>query len=224
VTNRASNQARIDLKEAIREIHITAGFDEPGPDREYSAVVIGVTSPNVGDGKTTVAMALASSLTTDFAAEVMLVDADLHTQSVAREYGLENRAGLSELVAGTATLEAVQHRIAPTSMSVITAGRAPEDPARMAHSDRLVTVIDRFKSSTQYVVVDLPATLHSMTAPVLAKRCDGLVVVVQSGSTTRADLERTRHLLRDTQILGVVLNRTKSRIPAFVERALNLRP
>jgi capsular exopolysaccharide synthesis family protein len=224
MTTRANIRARIDLKEAIREIHITAGFDEPGPDRRYPAVVIGVTSPNVGDGKTTVAMALASSLTTDFSAEVMLVDADLQTQSVAREYGLEDQAGLSELVAGTATLEAVRHRIVPTSMSVITAGRAHEDPARIARSDSLVMVMDRFKSSTQYVVVDLPATLHSMTAPILAKRCDGVVVVVQSGGTARADLERTQHLLRDVHVLGAVLNRTKSSIPAFVQRALNLRP
>jgi capsular exopolysaccharide synthesis family protein len=224
MTTQASVRARVDLKEAIREIHITAGIDEPGPDLRQSAVTIGVTSPNIGDGKTTVAMALASSLSTDFAAEVMLVDADLHTQSVAREYGLEDQAGLSELVAGTVTLEAVRHRIPPATMSVVTAGRSHPDPARLARSDGLVAVMDGFKRTTQYVVVDLPATLHSMTAPVLAKRCDGVVIVVHSGSTSRADLERTLHLLRDVQVLGVVFNRSKSSIPTWVQRALNLRP
>jgi Mrp family chromosome partitioning ATPase len=83
--------------------------------------------------------------------------------------------------------------------------------------------MDGFKQSTQYVVIDPPATLHSMTAG-LAKRCDGVVVVVQSGDTSRADLERTLHLLRDVQVLGVVFNRSDSRIPGWVQRALNLRP
>jgi capsular exopolysaccharide synthesis family protein len=212
-------RARIDLKEAIREIHITAGLDE-----RDGAISIGVTSPNVGDGKTTVAMALAASLTTDFSADVLLVDADLHTQSVAREFGLEDEAGLSELVEGTATMDTVRHRIAPANMSVITAGRSGEDPARIARSDRLASVMERFKTSTQYVVVDLPATLHSMTAPVLAKRCDGVVVVVDCARTSRAELERTLHLLRDVTVLGVVINRSRSKIPGFVERALNLNP
>lgn len=219
MSSAATLRAKVDLKEAIREIHITAGLDAP-----RGAVIIGVTSPSVGDGKTTVAMALAASLTSDFGAQVLLVDADLHTQSVAREYGLEDEAGLSELVDGTATLEAVRHRIAPANMSVITAGRSPEDPARLARSDRLTTVMQGFKSSTQYVVLDLPATLHSMTAPVLAKRCDGVVVVIQAGKTSRGDLERTLHLLRDVTVLGVVLNRSRSRIPDFIQRALNLRP
>ncbi|HEX6032574.1 MAG TPA: CpsD/CapB family tyrosine-protein kinase, partial [Tepidiformaceae bacterium] len=174
--------------------------------------------------KTTVAMALAASLTSDFGAEVMLVDADLHTQSVAREYGLENEVGLSELISGTATMEAVQHRIASVSMSVVPAGRSSTDPARLARSERLVTVMAGFKTRTQYVVVDLPATLHSMTAPMLAKRCDGVVVVVDAGRTTRAELERTLHLLRDVGVLGVVLNRSRSKIPGWVQRALNLRP
>ncbi|MGH2610346.1 MAG: CpsD/CapB family tyrosine-protein kinase [Tepidiformaceae bacterium] len=223
MTTSAVTRATVDLKEAIREIHITAGLDEPGSERKH-AVVIGVTSPNIGDGKTTVAMALAASLTMDFGAEVILVDADLNTQSVAREYGLEDAAGFSELIDGTATLEAVRHRIAPASMSVVTAGHSPEDPARLARSERLASVMEGFKRSTQYVVIDLPATLHSMTAPVLAKRCDGVVVVVQSGDTSRADLERTLHLLRDVKVLGVVFNRSNSKIPGWVERALNLRP
>jgi Mrp family chromosome partitioning ATPase len=90
-------------------------------------VVIGVTSPNIGDGKTTVAMALAASLTMDFGAEVILVDADLNTQSVARSTGWRMPQA-SRTIDGTATLEKVRHRIAPASMSVVTAGHSAEDP------------------------------------------------------------------------------------------------
>ena len=218
-----STQAAIDLKEAIREIHITAGFDEPGQSPTAGRAAIGITSPNIGDGKTTVAMALAASITSDFAVEVMLVDADLRTQSIGREYGLDDAAGLSELIAGTVSLEGVRHRIPAANMSVVTAGRPGPDPARLARSEQLVAVIDRFKASTQYVVIDLPAVLPSMTAPILAKRCDAVLVVVRAGETSRADLERTLELLEDAPVLGVVINGTRSRVPAWVQRALNLR-
>ncbi len=223
MTAKASDQAVFDLREAIREIHMTAGFDEPAKSGSKGHVSIGVTSPNIGDGKTTVAMALAASITTDFGVEVMLVDADLRTQSIGREYGLDGVAGLSELVAGKASLEGVRHRIATANMSVVTAGKPGPDPARLARSEQLVAVIDRFKDTTQYVVIDLPAVLPSMTAPILAKRCDAVLVIVRAGRTTRADLERTLELLGDSPVLGVVINGSKSNVPSWVQRALNLR-
>jgi len=62
-----------------------------------------------------------------------------------------------------------------------------------------------------------------MNTPVLAKRCDGVVVVVRAGHTTKHDLERVLHLLKDSNILGVVVNRKKSSVPGWIQRALNVR-
>lgn len=218
-------KARIDLKEALREIHIMAGLDNsssPGAPLKKS-LAIGVTSATFGDGKTTVAIALAASLSEDFAADVMLVDADFHTHSVGREYGLQGQDGLSEVLAGTRPLESVTHRVARAKMSVVTAGSAPADPARMARSQHLTTLIDNMKRASEYVVIDLPAALHSMNTPVLAKRCDGVVVVVRAGHTSKHDLERVLHLLKDSNVLGIVVNRKSSSVPSWVQRTLNIR-
>jgi Mrp family chromosome partitioning ATPase len=62
-----------------------------------------------------------------------------------------------------------------------------------------------------------------MNAPVLAQRCDGVIVVVKHGETSQQDLERTLHLLRDANVVGVVINRHRNRTPGWVERALSLR-
>jgi capsular exopolysaccharide synthesis family protein len=218
-------RSRESLKEALREIHVMAGLDPTAPTAPpvRKSLAIGVTSPHFGDGKTTVAIALAASLAEDFSADVMLVDADFHTHSVGREYGLVGQDGLSEVLAGTRPLISVTHRVSQAKMSVITAGSAPSDPARIARSQHLSTLIENMKRASEYVVIDLPATLHSMNAPVLATRCDGVVVVVRAGHTTRQDLDRLLHLLKDSKVLGVVVNRKSSSVPGWVQRTLNLR-
>jgi succinoglycan biosynthesis transport protein ExoP len=210
------------LKEAVREIHVSAGLDAPrtGPGEP---VVIGVTSPNVREGKTTVALALAGSLSTDFGANVMLVDGDLHTPSLGKEFGLDGQDGLWDVVAGTATLDSASHPLPAPGLRVLAAGNASGNPARLARSEQFLGLLNEIKRSNQYVVIDLPATLHTMTAPTLAKRCTGVVVVVNAFKTTSSDLERTMHLLAGANILGVVINRSSTSVPKWMARMLNIK-
>ena len=186
------------------------------------ALAIGVTSADFRDGKTTLSISLASCLAHDFNAQVMLVDADFHTHSIGKEYGLEDRPGLSDVLAGSVTLPAVANRFRQAPLTVVTAGRARMDPAWMARSEQLVTTIDQMKKMNGFVVLDLPATLKSMNAPILASRCDGVIVVVRAGQTSHRDLERVMELLQDANVIGVVLNRQRSSVPAWVDRLLAL--
>ncbi|OAI40736.1 hypothetical protein AYO38_05345 [bacterium SCGC AG-212-C10] len=223
MTASVDRRVQVELQEAIREIHIMAGLGEPRTDGvPQRSVSVGVTSPNFGDGKTTVAMALASGLARDLGKDVMLADLDFQTHSVGRDYGLEGKEGMAEVLNGQRSLRTVTHHHRESSMSVVTAGNAPVDGARIANSDRLISVIESMKSKNAYVVFDLPATLHSMNAPILAQRCDGVIVVVRDGTTRRQELDRVLHLLRDAHILGVVVNRQKSSVPGVIHRALGL--
>ncbi len=223
MATRVNPRVQAELQEAIREIHLIAGLGDPHADglpmRSFS---VGVTSAGYGDGKTTIAMALASGLAQDFGKEVALADLDFKTHSVGREYGLEGKEGVSEVLLGQAPLPAVTHHHRDTPMAIITAGNARADSTRLANSDRLISMIESLKEKCSYIVLDLPATLHSMSAPVLAQRCDGVIVVVRDGKTRRAELDRVLHLLRDANILGVVVNRQKSSIPEWIQRGLGL--
>lgn len=217
---------RTSLQEAIREIHLVAGLngkaDAPGDGQKHS-IAIGVTSPDYGDGKTTISIALASSLAEDFGQEVTLADADFPTHSIGRQYGIEQNPGLAEVLRGTSMLESVRHRIRPAAMSVVPAGRVSTDPTRLARSEQLAELVETMKSTSRFVVFDLPATLHSMSAPVLAQRCDGIIVVARAGRTSRQDLERTLHLLSSARVLGVVINRHTTHVPGWAQRMLGLR-
>lgn len=209
------------LKEALREIQIMAGLNRE-TERSDSGLVLGITSPEFGDGKTTVAIGLAATLAHDFQADVTLVDSDFHTTSVGKEFGLIGKDGLGELMLGKTKIEDVGHRV-NRFITIIPAGKTEADPARAARSHTLVSLVDSMRRSNRFVVIDLPAVLHSMNAAVLSQRCDGVVVVTRARKTSRLQLERTLQLLGDSNVVGVVLNRQRSRVPRPIQRLLNLR-
>jgi len=216
----------VSLQEAMREIQLVADFpsgrspQSPG----HRSVVIGVTSPDFRDGKTTTAIALGGSLTADLGVDVTIVDLDFETASVGREFGIEREPGIADVLRGTQELPAVVHRPEGNDrLSVVATGVLPVDSARLARSERLAEVVDEMRGSASFVICDLPAVLRSMTAPVLAQRCDAVIVVARSGRTTRAELDRAIRLLASSNVVGVVLNRYSSRIPGFIHRALGYR-
>ncbi|MDZ7726961.1 MAG: CpsD/CapB family tyrosine-protein kinase [Dehalococcoidia bacterium] len=217
---------RAELQEAIREVQLLAGLDrnQEVPEPTLRPVTIGVTSPEYRDGKTTIAIALAASLGHDLGSEVTLVDADLHTHSLARQYRLNEEAGFSELLAGSVSLDEATYRLGGSTVRVVPAGKPTADPGRVARSNRLGPVLEAIRNQSAHVVLDLPSVLNSMNTPALATRCDGVIIVVRHGKTTRAQLDRTLHLLRDANVIGVVVNRHRTSIPGWVQRSLGLRP
>lgn len=219
-------QTRAELQEAIREVQLLAGLDrnQQAGEGTLRPVTIGVTSPEYSDGKSTIAIALAASLGHDLGTEVTLVDADLHTHSIARQYRLNDEAGLSDLLSGSASLDEASYRLGGSTVRVVPAGKPTADPGRVARSSRFGPVLDAIRNQSAHVVLDLPSVLNSMNTPALAGRCDGVIVVVRHGKTTRAQLDRTLHLLRDANVIGVVVNRHRTSIPAWVQRSLGLRP
>jgi Mrp family chromosome partitioning ATPase len=194
----------------------------PAPQPATRPIAVGVTSPDSGDGKTTIAIALASSLAQDFATNVLLVDADFRTGSLGEGYGLAGKAGLTDMLDGQATLRAATHRFMRSPVSVVTAGTGAGAFPRMARSERLPDVLEAMKARNDFVVLDLPAALRTPSTAALAARCDGVIVVVRGGRTTRRDLEHTLERLRDTRVLGVVVNEYASAVPGWAERLLDL--
>lgn len=218
-------QTQNQLQEAIREIQIIAGLDTKRGDTGNNGrpITVGVTSPDYGDGKTTIAIALASSLAHDFGTPVTLVDADVHTHSVGEQFGLGEAAGLREVVSGEFRADDVVYPVVGSSVQVLPAGRSVVDPARVARSERVLPVLNNLKGQNSHVILDLPAVLHSMNTPALAQHCDGVVVVARHGRTSRADLDRVLHLLRDANVIGVIVNRHRTSVPSWVQRMLGLR-
>lgn len=217
----ALNQPRRrQFQESIRSVIEAAGI--PALRRENRGFVVGVTSPSAGEGKTTVAMATAGILSADLNVDVALVDSDFETHSLVSEYELAGREGIADVLAGTATMESVMHRVPGTRLDVVAAGELPSDPGPLIRSGELTNFIEQLRASYAYVVLDLPAVLPSSSGRTVAGLCDGVIVVTSAGQTTRSELEETIERLAQTSVLGVVINNWRSRVPAWLERAFGL--
>ncbi len=169
--------------------------------------VIQVTSPNMGDGKTTVITNLAVSMAQS-GRKVLLIDADLRRPRVHRVFGLAGKVGLAEVIAGTAELdEAIQVTVVP-NLSVLPCGRRPQNPAELLTAPRFEDVLDDVRGAFDYVLIDTPPLLAVSDPCIVAPRTDGLLLTVRMSKNGRPAAERAVDILTGLRVntVGVVVN------------------
>lgn len=200
------DRGSVAVTEAMRELRTNIQFmDVDNPPR---AIV--VTSPVPGDGKSTACANLALSLAAA-GRRVVLVDADLRRPVIAGIFGLPEGAGLTEVLAGRATVSDVAHPVGG-NLLVMGSGRIPPNPSEVLGSERMRELLAQL-SSEAVVLIDSPPLLPVTDAAVLAARADGAIVVISAGRTTVDMLQRAvDNLARvNARILGVVLNKVPRR-------------
>lgn len=196
------------VNEALRALRTNLQF----MDVDHPPKTIVVTSPLPGDGKSTIACNLALTLAAA-GTTVVLVDGDLRRSMVAKTMGLPGGAGLSDVLAGRASLsEVLQRTPKSNNLLVLAAGSVPPNPSEVLGSERMHTLIgDLAKHAT--VIIDAPPLLPVTDGAVLTHQADGALVVVTLGKTTHDLLEKALDTLRKARgrALGVVLNKVPLR-------------
>jgi len=174
-----------------------------------------VTSALSGEGKTTIAVNLASFLAMA-GKQVLFVDADLRRPMLHHHFDLDNRRGLTSAFMERWTHFDQQLADRPTdipTLRVLTAGVIPLNPAELLQSSLAQQLFGYFQKAPQfdYVVFDTPPVLPVADAQILASYIQTTVLVVDVSKTPRKALLRARSALKKTRttIIGVVLNKTR---------------
>jgi capsular exopolysaccharide synthesis family protein len=172
-----------------------------------------VTSAGPGEGKTTLASNLAAA-SAEIGRQVLLVDADLRCPKLDAVFGLQRNLGLTELVQSSTPVadlnldDYVQSTSVPR-LSVITSGN-PDGKVTgpLLFSERVFQLFSRFRQSYGVVLIDTAPALLFSDARLLGRFCDGAILVVRSGVTSReAALAAKQWLTEDgVPILGTILN------------------
>ncbi|MBI3785423.1 MAG: CpsD/CapB family tyrosine-protein kinase [Deltaproteobacteria bacterium] len=172
-----------------------------------------------GEGATTVAVGLASALAKERETRVLLVEANVRTPCLGAVLPLSTTAGLSDFAQGRAAPEALVTRLDDVNLSVIAAGNAPSPTMNLEVIDSLLT---RLQSQFDFVILDGPPVNNYADAAVIATKVDGVILVIEADRTPVAEAEAAKRQLDKVgaRILGVVLNRRRSYIPAFLESIL----
>lgn len=171
---------------------------------------VAVTAPGEGEGKTVTAINLALALAKDVNTWVCLVDLDLQHPKVAEYLGMEFERGLSDYLTGGTDIGGVVYRIGVDRLAVI-----PNRVSMDHSSDELCSPrMNEFYRAVaaEYprpiVVYDMPPLLVSDDVIKLAPFVDCSLLVVSEGVTSRSMLQGARDILREMNLLGVVLNRS----------------
>ena len=213
--NGNANSARILIPEEYARLH--ADIERASsPSRCF---VVGVTSAVYGEGKTTVAMNLAGTIAQNSTHRVALVDLNLRNWDLQTRLNLPPCAGLVDVLeGGEDDLARVVQKTELENFSIVPAGRAAANPARLARSARLVEVMSALRMANEFIVMDMAPVLPVADTRVLAKMVDGIVMVVRAGVTPREIVARAIDAVGNDRVLGVVLNGTEMAMPKWLQR------
>jgi capsular exopolysaccharide synthesis family protein len=173
--------------------------------------VIAITSSVPGEGKTMVAINLASTLA-EAGFTVCLVDADLRRPTIAKLLGLPSPVGLTNvLIQQIDLLQALQD--AGSNLFVLSSGPTPPNPSEVLASTYVREVIRSLLERVDYVIVDTAPLLPVADGSEVAALADGSLLVARHKLTTEPQVKRAIGSLErvDAKLLGVVLNRVPGR-------------
>jgi capsular exopolysaccharide synthesis family protein len=171
--------------------------------------VFAVSSPTVGDGKTTTAINLAGALSQAPDGRVLIMDCDLRRPSVASEMALdnhENRGLVDAILNEQLTLDDVVQVLAPLNLSILPAGKRPAAPYEVLQSPRLEDLLTQARSRYDYIIVDTPPLVSVPDCRVIGKWVDGFLIVVAAHRTSRKLVEEAMQIPEPGKILGLVFN------------------
>ncbi|GAC1395570.1 MAG: polysaccharide biosynthesis tyrosine autokinase [Vulcanimicrobiaceae bacterium] len=172
---------------------------------------IAFTSPDQGDGKSTVAVNTALSIGL-MKARVLIIDADLRRPTIHQKLNITNDRGLSDVLVGVAPLADVIKPTEHPGVSVMTSGRSAPNPVALLQSDAFDRLLKGAAERFDYVIVDGPALRSIIDGVVLGNKTDGTVLVISAqhseGRSVQSALGKLRSL-GSVNLLGVVLNGTR---------------
>jgi capsular exopolysaccharide synthesis family protein len=176
-----------------------------------------VTSPEAGDGKSTVARTLAMTMA-EMGDDAILVEADLRKGGELRGVTGGPASGLSNVLSGTPFEKVLIDVDVPTggggqtrSLTVLPSGPVPPNPSELLDSAQMRDLLIKLQERFQMVVIDSPALAAVSDALALVAEVSAVVVVGGLGKTTRdAGRELSKQLsLLDKKPIGVIANFTE---------------
>jgi Mrp family chromosome partitioning ATPase len=198
-----------------RRAYLSVPFDASADCR-----VLGVTSASYGEGKTSVAIGIATAMAVDTKKPTLLIECDFAEPSLYKFLGIDQGRGLSDWIDNGSRLRIVRGAALVPNVFVIPAGAPQSEPARLFYQLFEREVMIGLRGCFGNIVIDLPPTLNISYGALVYKLADRLLIVARSGVTLTEDLEDLISLIGKDRVSGIVLNGTDYRTPRWLRPLL----
>ncbi|MDL1981555.1 MAG: AAA family ATPase [Deltaproteobacteria bacterium] len=216
-----TRSVQVDLKKLIdRKVFSILKKDEVADQYKFLMTrILNKTRPNgyntieiasfkEGEGKSLTSVNLAITLAKESRQTVLLVDMDLRRPSIHRILGIDLAPGLKDYFLNGTPIKEILIHPGIERLTVLPAGGRMDNSTEIMDSHRMEALILEIKTryKDRYIIFDAPA-LNTCSDPlILASYVDTIALVARAGYTTTEDITSGMALLKDKNILGIILN------------------
>lgn len=171
--------------------------------------VVGITSVQSNEGKSTTAASLALAYARS-GYKTVLVDADIRNSVVSGFFKpMTKITGLTDYLAGTTDLSQGLCDTDIPNLTAIESGKASPNPTALLQSKNFENLLATLRRYYDCVIVDCPPLGLVIDAAIIAQKCDAMVLVAEAGNVKRSSLKKVKEQLDQTgtPFLGVILNK-----------------
>lgn len=176
-----------------------------------------ITSALPAEGKSFVAANLAISIAQSIQEYVLLIDCDIRRPTIHTKFGFGDVPGLSEHLANGTPLSSLLLKTEVNKLSILSGGKPPYNPSELLSSQRmsklLGEVTERYRD--RYIVIDSPPPKLTAETSAISRQVDGILLVVEYGSTSRQMVSDLMGIMGKEKILGIILNKLDMRFSSY---------
>jgi capsular exopolysaccharide synthesis family protein len=203
--NFVQNNPKDPISEAYRSFR-TSIFFSSTPEHPLKSLLI--SSPGPGEGKTITLCNLGIAVAQNNK-KVLLVDGDMRKPRLNDIFKKDNKAGLSNFLSGKAPFEGLIQKTSVENLFLVPSGPIPPNPAELLASAKLKDFINIATEKFDLVIFDSPPIAMLADPLLIARDTEGMIMVIESGKTSKRALERISSLLKEAKarVIGTFLNK-----------------
>lgn len=171
--------------------------------------VVGITSVQPNEGKSTTAASLAMAYAR-MGYKTVLIDSDIRNSVMSGFFKPTTKiTGLTDYLSGTTDLSQGLCDTDIPNLTVIESGKISPNPTALLQSKNFENLIATLRRYYDYVIVDCPPLGMVIDAAIIAQKCDAMVAVVEAGTVKRSAVKKVKEQLEQTgtPFLGIILNK-----------------
>ena len=176
-----------------------------------------ITSSVPNEGKSTVALDLARSLT-ESGKRVLFIDTDMRKSVLVGRLRATTSdgneiCGLSHYLSGQKRLDEVMYGTEIPRLFMIFAGPSVPNPTEILEKKYFQELLNFGKEHFNYIILDCAPIGAAIDAAVVAKHCDGAILVIGQGMASARMIQNVKKQLEASgvRILGAVLNKVSKK-------------
>lgn len=168
--------------------------------------IVMISSALAGEGKTTLAANLASSLA-NAGQRVLLVDFDLRRPMLHSVFGVEVQPGVGEVLSGECQPKDAVHELDDSPLRLMTAGRWRRASLSHLTDQAVARLFDSVRGDYDFIIVDASPILPAIDTRIVARHVDGVVLSMLRDVSERPKVKAACEVLKsfDAKVLGAVV-------------------